>query len=344
MPNTFSQLIPLPDGSLSGYIALSDRSEYFVKVNAEKKLFTCDKHLQKKIDSYPDIRNGLFNAAIGNTQVIDKLTSFLEQSIVAVTSFDRKQNTRYIKEIAKLPSDIVKSIDKKFQLITLQYTDISGRTHFISLDLSLPNVTYLTSLPEPFTPPTNAFEDAYKSFTIVVDKYQDFWNVLDGIDSDTWVIEPSVGTRDIPRRRIVIAEGVSLIINIDPLQPNTLPRCSFLGSPDTVHNLQILLDENSSKWDSGVSIADNLSFILQVELPRKGDDSGGTDEQAACCICYEYNIDSEIPEVFCVQCTQNYHKSCLNEWFKSLPNVRHCFGTIFGECPYCSKAMHIQGT
>ena len=339
MVGSFSQLIPLPGGTLTGYINLSDRSEYYIKIHWGRKQFSCDKYLKKKLDAYPFVRDGLFNRVSSNTDVVEKLISFLEQSVVATTCFDKKQTTKYIKEIAKLPSEIVKSFDN--DLITLQYTDSGERTHFISLDLSMPNISFITALPEIFAPNFNAVEDVYRSFTAIVDKYQDFWNVLDGIDNDTWVIEPNPGTRDIPRRRIVLSEGASIIINIDPLQPNSLPRCTFLGSSDTVQPLQVLLDENSIKWNTHLSVAENLAEILELDLPLK-EDVTNMQGQTDCSICYEYKFESEIPEVFCVQCKQNYHKSCLNEWFRSLPNVRHCFGTIFGECPYCSKAMHIQ--
>ena len=341
------QLVPLTKLSLAGFIALSDHTEHFLSVNysSDPPSVQLDEQLQSQLDMYPGKLNSIIDSAPTAPSFVLNLVSFLEG--VMVSPVDRRHLLVLFKQIANLPPESVKSVDKNFKQVTLQETDQGGRTHFVSIQLDSKIPTLVCDLPEQLLMPLNenwSCQDVLKHFRAIISQYQSLWDTLDEIDGTCWVIEPEPFTRESLHRRIVLKEDVSIIVTLDPTQPTSLPRCRFLGSARAIQSLQNLIDERGEEqWDASQSVVQNLADILELELPPKPTEDSEK-ITIECGVCYCYDMMDQIPEISCNNdsCKQLYHIGCLVEWFKGLPHVRQSFGTVFGECPYCSKPMHVQ--
>jgi hypothetical protein len=81
-----------------------------------------------------------------------------------------------------------------------------------------------------------------------------------------------------------------------------------------------------------LSIALLFSFLLLRQDPN---------DDRECGICYTFKLNDELPDKVCEEprCGRGFHPSCLAEWLHALPETRHSFGTLFGECPYCGTAI-----
>jgi E3 ubiquitin-protein ligase FANCL len=80
-----------------------------------------------------------------------------------------------------------------------------------------------------------------------------------------------------------------------------------------------------------------------------GQQAGECEEDAhlgECAICYAYLLQpaGAVPTEVCPgeHCRRAFHVSCLAEWLQSHPNSRRCFGTLFGDCPYCNGAIGVK--
>ena len=340
------QLVPLTKTSLTGFLKLSDDSEYFVSVDysCNPPNVTLDEELRSELEKYPSKLSEIVNQSETLESFVENLVNFLEDIIVPPT--DSKHLLTLIKQVANLPSESVKSIDQDFKQIVLRHTDEGNREHHLAIQLNSRTPTFLCDLPQQLAidnDKTWSCQAVLKSFRDVISQYQTLWDVLDDIDSNCWVIEPEPFSRGAVHRRVVLKGDVSLIVTLDPSQPTSLPRCRFLGSAKSILPFQNLLDERVDDWDPAVSVVENLGSILDLELPSKPTD-GDNAISIDCGVCYCYEMMDQIPEISCNNdtCKQLFHVECLVEWFRGLPNVRQSFGTVFGECPYCSKPMHVQ--
>ena len=340
------QLVPLTKTSLTGFITLSDNSEYFISVDysCSPPVVKLDDELRLEFDKYPSKLGKIIDQSMTLESFVENLVNFLEEITVPPT--DSKHLLTLIKQIANLPSDCVKSIDKDFNQIVLRHTDGGNREHHLTIQFDSKFPTFTCDLPqelEVLSEDTWSCQDALKTFRDVINQYQALWDALDEIDFNCWVIEPEPFTRSAVHRRLVLKEDVSLIVTLDPSRPTTLPRCRFLGSAKSIQPFQNLLDEKVDDWDPSLGVVENLSSILCLELPSKPTE-GDNAISIECGVCYCYDMMGQIPEISCNNetCKQLFHVECLVEWFRGLPNVRQSFGTVFGECPYCSKPMHVQ--
>ncbi|XP_071442041.1 E3 ubiquitin-protein ligase FANCL [Hetaerina americana] len=187
----------------------------------------------------------------------------------------------------------------------------------------------------------------YETFVEAVDKLQDFWNVMDDIDADCWVIDPEQPKRKDTYRRIIIETNVSLYLNIDPFDPHKRPDVTFIGSERTVMPFRNSLQENLENWDSmGISIVHSLAKLLGLEeLPRKITCEGGNMEgveQGECSICLCLRLDDgQLPSEVCNNpfCALPFHATCLFLWLQSFPTSHQNFNRLYGECPNCNLAI-----
>jgi len=127
----------------------------------------------------------------------------------------------------------------------------------------------------------------------------------------------------------------------------------FLGPPDKVKELVLLLGSNANKWDNKKSIKLNLEMVLCVTLPTKSDHHN-EDFLIECGICYTNSLEVKsttsstssfcTPDQVCpkVSCNRMYHFTCLVDWMQSIPTCRSSFGTLFGTCPYCQEPMSVR--
>ena len=110
------------------------------------------------------------------------------------------------------------------------------------------------------------------------------------------------------------------------------------------------------------SIRENLRAILNVDLPKRDNDSAANSEfSSECGICYTYSIPSSIttgndhvpreskdrsqfPDQICPnpRCSKIYHHVCILDWLQSLTSSKISFGKMFGQCPYCNESITIE--
>ncbi|KAK3591555.1 hypothetical protein CHS0354_041597 [Potamilus streckersoni] len=236
-------------------------------------------------------------------------------------------------------------IDPSFQEIHLQLMDDGNRKHVLKVQLSneypKEKPKCLTELPAKFEVHWTAsshLQDIYSQFHHIVSLYQEFWDMMEEIDRNTWVLEPEKPNYSAVHRRLAISSGASVQIAVDPKHPRVLPECRFLGADQAVSPLRESMGKNIQFWNEDRSLLDNLQMLLGITFPSPSN-SKKEDFSVECGICYAYRLEMEIPNEVCndARCGQSYHQSCLYEWLRALPSSRQSFNTIFGECPYCEK-------
>ena len=59
---------------------------------------------------------------------------------------------------------------------------------------------------------------------------------------------------------------------------------------------------------------------------------------------YCYKLDGKIPDKTCddLNCARPFHRACLHEWFRGLPDTRQSFDKLFGKCPYCETDLSVK--
>ncbi|XP_006817054.1 E3 ubiquitin-protein ligase FANCL-like [Saccoglossus kowalevskii] len=189
----------------------------------------------------------------------------------------------------------------------------------------------------------STLQDIYHQFSQELEKYQDYFDIIDEIDGKTWVLEPENPSYASTLRRIALGSSSSLQIDIDPFHPRVLPECRFLGADHVVNPLRDKLNANLERWDPLQSALMNLHNIIQIEFPSPSKIQK-QDFSMECGICYSYRLETTIPDKVCEdpRCGQPFHQTCLYEWLRALPSSRQSFNTIFGECPYCSKPITVK--
>ncbi|EGC36390.1 hypothetical protein DICPUDRAFT_151143 [Dictyostelium purpureum] len=200
-----------------------------------------------------------------------------------------------------------------------------------------------------------------KLIEIMINEYQEFFDVMDDIDSNSWVLEPENPKRSSTYRRIALGNGCSLCFEVSPQQPRSFPsNHNFLGPAKKVSNLKNLLNQNLNEWraqkEDNRSPVDNFQTILNLEFPLK-QNTKIEEIVIECAICYTHRFfhaptdDQDIkdtgnyslPDIVCnnLKCQKHFHHTCIYEWLKALPNPRYSFSTIFGKCPYCSDPISV---
>ncbi|CAK4134703.1 unnamed protein product [Aphanomyces euteiches] len=237
-----------------------------------------------------------------------------------------------LNDVAKIGWDRIVEIntDDKGQWngLHVRLTDSSRRSHVVSF---LMDATY------PTTPPVQ----------VHLEKFQDFWAVLDDIDKKCCVLEPERPTRGCKRRRLAVQPSISLQFQIlDPLLPRALVDVVWFGNDAAVHPLRDRMYANLSKWKASDSIRKNLERVLQMRFPSAKTAVAAEALAQECGICYTHRLDDRIPDRVCesVNCARPFHDSCLVEWLQSIPTSRKSFGTIFGSCPYCREPISTKWT
>ncbi|XP_045926471.1 E3 ubiquitin-protein ligase FANCL isoform X1 [Micropterus dolomieu] len=191
--------------------------------------------------------------------------------------------------------------------------------------------------------PQSTLDNLHKQFLLVLESLTEFWDVLDEIDSKTWILEPEKPNRSHTMRRIAIGNNVSMKVEVDPRHPKMLPECCLLGPEHVVTPLRNKLNANMHLWNPDSSVLHNLRDVLEIEFP-----SPATHEKSSfsveCGICYSYRLEAAIPDQVCndPRCGQPFHQACLYEWLRALPSSRQSFNIVFGECPYCSKPITVK--
>uniref|UniRef100_A0A8C4TEW4 FA complementation group L n=1 Tax=Erpetoichthys calabaricus TaxID=27687 RepID=A0A8C4TEW4_ERPCA len=232
--------------------------------------------------------------------------------------------SQLIKDIEGLGWDKLSHISTDFSTVRLKAEDASGREHLITVKLQTkyPDEVPVCSadLPVPFIlswSSQSCLKNIHSQFLAMLESLKQFWDVMDEIDEQTWVLEPEKPTRSATMRRIAIGNNVSLNIEVDPRNK---------------------LNTNMHLWNPDYSILHNLKEVLEIEFPLPGSQET-SNFSMDCGICYSYRLEAAIPDQVCndPRCGQPFHQTCLYEWLRGLPSCRQSFNIVFGECPYCSK-------
>jgi E3 ubiquitin-protein ligase FANCL len=237
--------------------------------------------------------------------------------------------------------------------VHLRLFDAAQRSHVIQLQFrddyphSAPTVRG-AAMPVAIELPASAhtLRDVVEHCGAHIARFQAVWRVLDEFDARCYVLEPAVpsAARDVLARRIALGAHRTLSLLVDWHRPHAMPRELTLNGPEAaVQPLrQRLASGGAQQWNNAASLADNLATILGIELPSA--DTYARDEIATeCGICYAYRRES-VPDTACnnERCGRPYHKQCLFEWLQSVPSNASTFGTIFGQCPYCSGPLFVK--
>ncbi|XP_035027874.2 E3 ubiquitin-protein ligase FANCL isoform X1 [Hippoglossus stenolepis] len=279
--------------------------------------------------------------------------------------------SQLISEMETLGWNKLLFIDTEFRTLRLKAQDSSGRQHILTIKLKSkhpaegPECSADLPLPLAITwTPQTTLEQLHNQFLLVLESLTEFWDVLDEIDDNTWILEPEKPSRSDTMRRIAIGNNVSIKVEVDPRHPKMLPECCLLGAEHVempaqtmVTPLRNKLNSNMHLWNPDSSVLRNLRDVLEIEFPSPATHEK-SDFSTECGICYSYRLEAAIPDQVCndPRCGQPFHQACLYEWLRALPSSRQSFSTVFGECPYCSKvrvrnkglhstlSIHIQHT
>ena len=276
-------------------------------------------------------------------------------------------------------------LSENLSSLTLQYADAANRHHTAILNLSnFPQTISLgrwdvpidstitnddvgdtdrdwkpTNTPtEPLhdMPSTSAVDtpirNVYQSFVETINKYQDFWNELDDIDANTWVLEPSTH-RSIGHRHIYLNPCCKLILHVHPQQPRRLSKVRFVGSQ--AHSYEGMYQAYS--WDATRSVRENLEQCVGRSLAKNPENGLDTNEEGTftslraiwdCGICFcattpttNQQEDEQVSICENPKCARPYHASCLERWLSSLPTTRMSFDILIGTCPYCKDPIAV---
>ena len=212
----------------------------------------------------------------------------------------------------------------------------------------------------------------FLQYAKIIQTFQPFWNEMDDIDKNLWVLEPSLPSRrSCSERRIALREGLSITLVIDPQRPRQSPLSMRLsGGGKDIHELRKMYqhyvsekalendnddEDHQHHWDETQSIRQNLEQCFGFELPSP-ESTNKTDFVNECGICYSHrlpinegqeqekellNNSSLFPTIICgnSSCSRHYHESCLLEWLHSLPDAKVMFDRIHGSCPYCCESI-----
>ncbi|RHY33091.1 hypothetical protein DYB32_001865 [Aphanomyces invadans] len=231
----------------------------------------------------------------------------------------------------------------------VRLVDSRGRDHVVAfrMDVNYPSSppTCGMDVPEPMPPlhwPLRAQTLQHAIDQVPhLEKFQDFWDVLDDIDKKCCVLEPERPTRGCKRRRLALQPSVSIQFEVlDPAAPRAVVDVIWFGNDASVGPLRETMYQNLSKWKATDKLRKNLERILHIRFPSRRTAAKETFAQE-CGICYTHRLDSQIPNRVCdsKNCARSFHDSCLLEWLQAIPTSRKSFGTIFGSCPYCREPI-----
>eukprot|EP01018_Ginkgo_biloba_P006628 Gb_35791 [translate_table: standard] len=197
-------------------------------------------------------------------------------------------------------------------------------------------------------------KDVVDQFIEIIEKFQDFWNIMEDIDRSVWVMEPVHPSKASSFRRIALGGHCSLSLIVNAFSPRSVPECRFFGSDLAIAPLRKRWNSNIRRWKGDKLLRENLEDILEITFPSP-QDTVQEDISADCGICYAFrlpNVDAHgaergsVPDRACdnPNCGRPFHSACLIEWLRSITTTRQSFDVLFGSCPYCSHPIAVKTT
>uniref|UniRef100_A0A7S1KMA8 RING-type domain-containing protein n=1 Tax=Percolomonas cosmopolitus TaxID=63605 RepID=A0A7S1KMA8_9EUKA len=226
-------------------------------------------------------------------------------------------------------------------------SSVSSSTPPLTLQHQLPIPDFKIQVPNS----SHLLSNILKQFSHQVDQLQLFWDQMDDLDQNTWIIEPSHPNRSHSNRSISIGQHCSIRIQVDPIKPNLIPVCEFIGSDTIVNPLkERWMRQAPSMWNYDLrknTLLQNMGHVLEIQFPSPKESNNEEDEEEhklTCGICYYMHSESnELPAVVCenVKCLKPYHWSCIIEWFNA-QQAKSTFDMMHGECLYCGSGMTVK--
>ncbi|KAJ7380003.1 hypothetical protein OS493_012765 [Desmophyllum pertusum] len=192
--------------------------------------------------------------------------------------------THLVTELETIGWEKLAYVDPSFQVLKLAARDNKEREHVVTVHLSPqhPDVTptCTTDLPGKrftFTWSSQSLplQQLYHQFQQVLSHFEDFWDMLDEIDSNTWVLEPDHPSRSCTNRRIALGNNASIQIDVNPANPRLLPECRFMGADNVIVPLREHLNSNIQSWNPQLSVLMNLesywdrNFLLPPQQRKR---------------------------------------------------------------------------
>lgn len=182
--------------------------------------------------------------------------------------------SQLISEMETLGWDTLLFIDTEFRTLRLKAEDSSGRQHILTIKLKSKHPAEApecsADLPVPLAitwTPQSTLEQLHKQFVLVLESLTEFWDVLDELDSQTWILEPEKPTWSDTMRRITIGNNVSIKVEVNPRHPKMLPECCLLGAEHVVTPLRNKLNANMHLWVSVLTVGSVTLTILKLQSP-----------------------------------------------------------------------------
>lgn len=183
------------------------------------------------------------------------------------------------------------------------------------------------------------FDSAMKQIQKEMNRYSEFWQLLDEIDNELVIKGSCSKSCDF---RIINVGSAQLKLKIDvwaPYQKLTdVKMWLFTGTPSLVSSLEKKIYQNSQMFsDCRGEFVSTLEKVLELKLPRAG--AVCSADRVSCRICYE----SDAEDIIVCSCKTVYHKDCLVHAF-SRQGKQKIYNAIFGQCGGCNAqiAVNIQ--
>ncbi|CAJ0638954.1 15139_t:CDS:2 [Entrophospora sp. SA101] len=302
--NIFPLVLPLDRDCLSyqGFITIK-KCEFFIKILLDKNNAPALRNA--KIYGSPEFKQLIFGhdkilkQRLEQCYNIDEffidLKDLLEHLMIKEKEEVMPPGIYYsslLSELDKIGWDKLELLDPSLKSLVLRLNHSSGRQHKINITLpfSYPKSPLIIQAEIPSEIQLNCIFDLNEE----IEKFQEFWSMLDDVDQNTWILEPDKPKRNDLIRRIALGNHCSLQIKVNPQHPKDV--CEL---------------KNTS-----LNIRQNLENILEIKFPSsQSSSSPGADYEIECGICYTYHLESSIPEYSCnnSKCGRLFHQICLSE-------------------------------
>lgn len=361
----FPTLIPANTNftRFTGFITISN-TPFRISISSDLSTFSADASLGELLKPVlPVLKQSITTCQTAHEFLLE-LRDLTERQIKKATSTLTDAPTPLItppaafyetllNQISNIGWSKVTSLSSDMLYLSLTIQDSNSHSHTLTLNLpaNFPSSPpqCLASLPVPFTPTwshTCTLSSLVDQFRSQVESFQPFFSAMHDLDTHTHILEPPHPTTGDTYRRLLLDTHTSLRLDLNPHAPlKAFPECRFLGSEAAITPYKRLLNENIHLWDTSGNILprQNLETVLKLKLPKPPATNSSQDLGIECGICYAYRLDDKLPDVVCdlAECGKPYHRQCLVEWLRALPDSRENFGTISGNCVYCERGISV---
>lgn len=191
----------------------------------------------------------------------------------------------------------------------------------------------------------NSLKVIYENFVALIEKLQNFFNVMDSLDCNCWILDPDKPSKKDCYRRIGLDINVSMTITIDPWSNASIPNLQFLGPERLVQGFRQNVAENLINWNSDTDVVQEILKLLGLShFPARPTETNKEEillcNTGECCICFSLRLNEKLPDIICenASCEQVFHRECLYQWLVSVNSVQ-IFNDLCGQCPNCEKSI-----